>query len=87
MAALQKPETGFGSAERVRACQFLANDQLVHGLGALVGNNAFEVQHVTNRHVLRTDARAAKMSRASRAMSSAARQLFHLASDTCVGCN
>src|SRR5210317_594353 len=49
-----------GSSESVDACQFLADNQLVDCLGSFVGNHALEIQHVTNRHVLGTDARSSE---------------------------
>src|SRR5690606_2305838 len=47
-------------SERVDAGKFAADHQLVHGLGALVGDDRFEVQRVADRGVLGGDAGAAE---------------------------
>lgn len=50
----------FFSSERVEPGQLAADRQLVDGLGAFVGDDAFEIQHVADGHVFRADARAAQ---------------------------
>ena len=53
--ALKRP-----SSEGVDAGQLLADDELVHGFRAFVGNYALEVKHVTNRYVFGADPGAAQ---------------------------
>src|SRR5210317_588524 len=49
-----------GCSKCVDAGQLLADDELVHRFGALVGDDAFEVECMAYRHVLGADAGAAQ---------------------------
>ena len=47
-------------SECVHSGKFLADNELMHRFGTFIGDDALEVQHVTNRYVLCTDTRPAE---------------------------